>query len=73
VLGALSLAGAGLVFFYLLAVACCGVVRSVLEMPGVPDDAAGLRSANARLRELMAERDAEIATPLPLPLPPGSP
>ena len=30
-------------------------------MPGVPDDAAGLRSANARLRELMAERDAEIA------------
>ena len=32
-------------------------------MPGVPvpDDAAGLRAANARLRELLAERDAEIA------------
>jgi len=28
---------------------------------GVPDDAAGLRAANARLRELLAERDAEIA------------
>jgi transposase len=27
----------------------------------VPDDAAGLRAANARLRELLAERDAEIA------------
>ncbi|HZI73741.1 MAG TPA: DUF6444 domain-containing protein, partial [Gemmatimonadales bacterium] len=26
----------------------------------VPDDAAGLRAANARLRELLAERDAEI-------------
>jgi transposase len=30
-------------------------------MPGVPDNAAGLRAANARLRELLAERDAEIA------------
>ena len=32
-------------------------------MPGepVPDDAAGLRAANARLRDLLAERDAEIA------------
>jgi len=30
-------------------------------MPGVPDDAAGLRAANARLRELLAERDARIA------------
>jgi transposase len=30
-------------------------------MPGVPDDAAGLRAANARLRGLLAERDAEIA------------
>jgi transposase len=29
--------------------------------PGVPDDAAGLRLANARLRELLGERDAEIA------------
>ena len=27
----------------------------------VPDDAAGLRAANARLRELLAERDAEVA------------
>jgi hypothetical protein len=27
----------------------------------VPDDAAGLRAANARLRELLAERDADIA------------
>jgi hypothetical protein len=34
----------------------------VLRMPGepVPDDAAGLRAANARLRELLAERDARI-------------
>jgi transposase len=30
-------------------------------MPGVPDDAAGLRRANVRLRGLLAERDAEIA------------
>jgi Family of unknown function (DUF6444) len=30
-------------------------------MPGVPDDAAGLRAANARLRELLAERDEQIA------------
>jgi transposase len=30
-------------------------------MPGVPGNAAGLRAANARLRELLAERDAEIA------------
>jgi len=29
-------------------------------MPGAPDDAAGLRAANARLRELVAQRDAEI-------------
>jgi hypothetical protein len=32
----------------------------VLDEP-VPDDAAGLRAANARLRELLAERDAEVA------------
>ena len=31
------------------------------DTPGVPDDAAGLRAANARLRELLAQRDAEIA------------
>jgi transposase len=30
-------------------------------MPGVPDDGAGLRAANARLRELLAERDERIA------------
>ena len=47
-------------FAYLPRVACCGVVRLVPEMPGVPDDAAGLRAANARLRGLLAERDAEI-------------
>jgi transposase len=37
-------------------------VRRVPEMPGVPDsgDAAGLRAANTRLRELLAGRDAEI-------------
>ena len=29
-------------------------------MPGVPDNAAGLRAANARLREFLAERDARI-------------
>ena len=31
------------------------------DMPAVPGDAAGLRAANARLRELLAERDAEVA------------
>jgi transposase len=35
-------------------------VRLVPEMPGVPDAAAGLRAANARLRELLAERSARI-------------
>ena len=30
------------------------------DTPGPPDDAAGLRAANARLRALLAERDAEI-------------
>jgi transposase len=30
-------------------------------MPGVPDDGGGLRAANARLRELLAERDERIA------------
>jgi hypothetical protein len=30
-------------------------------MPGVRDDAAGLRAANARLRDLLAERDAQVA------------
>jgi hypothetical protein len=50
-------------FAYLPGVACCGVVRVVPEMAGVPGDAAGLRAANTRLRELLAERDAEIAVP----------
>ena len=35
---------------------------AVPEMPGVPDSGdAGLRAANVRLRELLAERDAEVA------------
>ena len=35
---------------------------SVPEMPGVPDSGdGGLRAANTRLRELLAERDARIA------------
>jgi len=33
----------------------------VSDTPGVPGDVAGLRAANARLRELLGERDAEIA------------
>jgi transposase len=33
----------------------------VPEVPAVPGNAAGLRAANARLRGLLAERDAEIA------------
>ena len=48
-------------FAYLRAGRSRGVVRRVPEVPGVPDDAAGLRAANARLRELLAERDARIA------------
>jgi transposase len=36
-------------------------VRLVPEIPGVPGSDAGLRAANARLRELLAERDARIA------------
>jgi transposase len=36
-------------------------VQHVPEAPAVPDDAAGLRAANARLRELLAERDAGVA------------
>jgi transposase len=33
----------------------------MFDIPGPPGDAAGLRAANARLRKLVAERDAEIA------------
>jgi transposase len=46
---------------YLRAVPGRGGVQHVPGMSGVPDDAAGLRAANARLRELLAERDARIA------------
>jgi hypothetical protein len=38
-----------------------GVVRRVPETPGVPDSDAGLCAADARLRELLAERDTRIA------------
>jgi hypothetical protein len=39
-----------------------GVVRRVPEVPGVPDSGdTGLRAANGRLRELLAERGARIA------------
>ena len=37
------------------------LTEHVFDTPGPPGDAAGLRAANARLRELLAERDAEIA------------
>jgi hypothetical protein len=43
----------------LRAAAGCGEVPRVPDVP-VPDDAAGLRAANTRLRELLAERDARI-------------
>jgi transposase len=36
-------------------------VQHVPEIPSVPDDAAGLRAANARLRGLLEERDVRIA------------
>jgi len=39
----------------------CGSLRRVSDTPGVPGDVAGLRAANARLRELLGERDAEMA------------
>lgn len=53
---------------YLRVSAVRGVARRVPEMSGAPDDAAGFRTANARLRELLVEwgvwiaaQDAEIA------------
>jgi transposase len=46
---------------YLRAGAGRGEVQHVPETPPVSDDAAGLRAANARLRELLAERDEAIA------------
>jgi transposase len=45
---------------YLRAGRSRGGVRRVPESPADPDYAAALRAANARLRELLAERDAEI-------------
>jgi transposase len=38
----------------------CGSLRRVPDEP-LPDDVAGLRAANSRLRGLLAERDAEVA------------
>jgi transposase len=46
---------------YLRAGARGGVVRHVPELPDVPGDSPGMRAANARLRELLAERDERIA------------
>jgi transposase len=54
------LAAPDLMAAYLRAGRSRGGVRRVPESPADPDDAAGLRAANARLRELLAERDAEI-------------
>jgi transposase len=45
---------------YLRAQPGSGGVQHVPETSSVPDDSAGLRGANARLREVLAERDAEI-------------
>jgi transposase len=57
-----SLTVAGSMDAYLRAGRSGGGVRRVPEVPGVPDSGdGGLRAANARLRELLAERDAEIA------------
>jgi hypothetical protein len=44
---------------HLMGWADCGVVPLVPDAPG--DTAAELRAANARLRELLAGRDAEVA------------
>ena len=38
-----------------------GGVQHVPETSPVPDDSAGLRGANARLRALLAERDEQLA------------
>jgi transposase len=54
------LAALDLMAAYLRAGRSRAEVRRVPESPADPDDAAGLRAANARLRELLAERDAEI-------------
>jgi transposase len=55
-----AVAPAGSLFAYLRWLACRDVVPLV---PGAPGDvAAELRAVNARLRELLAERDAELAS-----------
>ena len=46
---------------YLQVAAGRGAVWRMPEVPGGADDAAGLRAANTRLRELLAGRDARIA------------
>jgi len=56
----LCLAEAGSACVYLPGCYGCGTLPLVPDEP-VPGDAAGLRAANARLRALLAERDAEIA------------
>ena len=45
---------------YLRGGAGCGSLRRVPDEP-VPDDAAGLRAVNARLRGVVEAKDAEIA------------
>jgi len=50
----------GSTFLYLMCGGVCGSLRRVPDEP-VPDDAVRLRAVNARLRELLAEREAEIA------------
>jgi hypothetical protein len=57
----LPLAAAGLVAVYLQVAAGRGAVWRVPGVPGGADDAAGLRAANARMRELLEERNARIA------------
>jgi uncharacterized coiled-coil protein SlyX len=60
-LEALLPAATGLMIAYLPVAAGRGAVWRVPEVPGRADDAAGLRAANARLRELLGERNARIA------------
>jgi uncharacterized coiled-coil protein SlyX len=60
-LEALLLAATGLMIAYLPVAAGGGAVWRVPEVPGGAGDAAGLRAANAGLRELLGERNARIA------------
>jgi hypothetical protein len=41
---------------------CSSGVSDTPETAGLPDDAAALRAENGRLRMLVAEKDAQIAT-----------